>query len=331
MSIHVSTAGKLILSGEHAVVYDNPALAVPVNHAVKASVHSCASPVIQLEWPNSRSKDIKITSLPLLMNDIDQRYTHYLNKKININAVLNGAHELCFYTAAIATQRCKAFNHHSGIVISLSSTVPMGVGMGSSAATIVSILTAICQYFNQHLSKRETFTLARQVEHLQHGHSSGLDIYTVLQDDLVLYQQQSGISKQLHPNHALFIVNTGQPQQQSGECVNHAKHYFRDPQLLAEFNTVTLAMTSALEQSQAEPVKQAIKANHRLLTHIGVVPAKICQFIKTIEQQQGAAKISGAGSVTGSQAGCVIAMADSAFLEQLCRAYHFELSYLTLK
>ena len=57
--------------------------------------------------------------------------------------------------------------------------------------------------------------------------------------------------------------------------------------------------------SGRDPV-ELIRANHRLLTRIGVVPAALIRFAEQIEQLGGAAKVCGAGAVSGDAGGLIV-------------------------
>ena len=111
----------------------------------------------------------------------------------------------------------------------------------------------------------------------------------------------------------------------TGECVVDVKTKFERDLIWNDFEAVTLALEKAVRANKLEDVQQAIRENHKLLTRIGVVPAKVQQFIGEIEAQGGAAKICGAGSVLGDAAGMVLVLAEKAPAD-LCQRYGFELS-----
>jgi len=71
-------------------------------------------------------------------------------------------------------------------------------------------------------------------------------------------------------------------------------------------------------------VQTLMQQNHRLLYHIGVVPEKVNQFIKDIEQVGGGAKICGAGATRGHQAGFVLVLFENTDqIKKICHDYHY--------
>ena len=66
---------------------------------------------------------------------------------------------------------------------------------------------------------------------------------------------------------------------------------------------MTEEVRTYLENNEQSKLYESIRANHRLLDQIGVVPERVGQFIREIESHGGAAKICGAGSVDGEAAG----------------------------
>ncbi len=62
------------------------------------------------------------------------------------------------------------------------------------------------------------------------------------------------------------------------------------------------------------------------MKELGVVPEKVQRFIAEVERSGGAAKICGAGSVAGDQAGVILAVAEEAsILTEICARYRYSL------
>ena len=82
-------------------------------------------------------------------------------------------------------------------------------------------------------------------------------------------------------------------------------------------------MDAAIQQNQ--DFSDCIRENHRLLTHIGVVPEKVQRFVLEVERLGGAAKISGAGAVLGDNAGLLIVLLQEDELKKICEPFGFSI------
>ncbi|MFC2304964.1 MAG: GHMP kinase, partial [Cardiobacterium hominis] len=103
-----------------------------------------------------------------------------------------------------------------------------------------------------------------------------------------------------------YWILSGIPAVSTGESVAHVrKQHGHDASLWQQFAATTTALQTALTTG-ADP-RPALRENHRLLTHIGVVPAPAAALIRDIETAGGAAKISGAGAHRGDGGGIILA------------------------
>ena len=121
--------GKLILSGEHSVVYGAPAIAVAVNHYVTATFSPSDTDTLIIT--SSVLGQSRRTSVQLehLVAHLDQRFERFLLGELAVQDVLQTPHDLLYYTA-LQSERLP-----SGTV-TIHSDIPTGAGMGSSAAVI---------------------------------------------------------------------------------------------------------------------------------------------------------------------------------------------------
>ena len=108
----------------------------------------------------------------------------------------------------------------------------------------------------------------------------------------------------------MYLVNTGKPAASTGECVSHTESFFKRTALADDFAAVTQSFDNALQAQDVTDMRRAFRENHRLLTEIGVVPRRVETLISELERQGGAAKVCGAGSITGDAAGAVVILAD---------------------
>jgi len=82
--------------------------------------------------------------------------------------------------------------------------------------------------------------------------------------------------------------------------------YPKEHPIWISFEKITDGLQKALCAGDAPTVRDVVKEQHRLLCEIGVVPEKVRRFIRQIEDDGGAAKICGAGSVRGDRGGVVL-------------------------
>jgi len=320
----VYAPGKLILSGEHAVVYGRPALAMAVDRYVVATVTREILPQILFDLSDlAHRAQFNLTNLRSLKERIKRKYHRFIQGDFSIREVLQKPFELAQFALGLFMEsRNLALPH--GMRIHLQSTIPMGCGMGSSAATILSVMQAVSHYLQIPLSQEALFQLALEAENMQHGHSSGLDLRVALQGGC-LYMREQQIDMRPVPNISMYLVNTGTPATTTGQCVEKAASHFKSVQLGDEFAAVTNAMDIALSTQNSQSLQSAIRDNHRLLMQIEVVPEKVARFIAQIEKLGGVAKICGAGAVAGETAGAVLATAiEMPVLMQLCAQFGYQ-------
>jgi mevalonate kinase len=172
-----SASGKVILLGEHAVVYGRPALAVPVTQ-VRAQVEVTGSnrPGIWIEAPDI-SLNASLTDLPqdqpiaaVIRNTLDQ-----------------------IRSSALPPME-----------IHIRSSIPIAAGMGSGAAISVAVIRALAGYLDSPLNDETISNLAYEIEKLHHGTPSGID-NTVITYVPIFYGKGRPIEV-LHPGGDLTLV-----------------------------------------------------------------------------------------------------------------------------
>lgn len=297
---------KLILSGEHAILQGCPALATAVDYYTTTTVSKRSLPGVLFEMTNLPHKgELTRDALKQLKFKVQEKYQRFRNGEIGIRNVLKKPFELIEYTAGYALDQFKSGQSNEGYRIHTQSDIPTGCGLGSSAASIVSTNFALSQLLGKAPTETELHQLNIHAENLQHGQSSGIDVLLSSEGGCRFFHQ--GTNALRRPWHkTLTLLNTGKPLSTTGECVQHSKSIFaKRPALAQAFTQVTQTMDQAWQNQDEILLKEAIKSNHRLLVEIGVVPTKIQTLIDAIESHGGAAKICGAGAVTGENAGVV--------------------------
>ena len=301
--------GKLILSGEHSVVYNRPAVAMAIDRSVVATIEDSDDGKISFDLPDVDSHD----SFTLMaLHDFKRRaatnYRLFLDGQLGIRDVLYKPVDLFkfgFITVLDGLHR----SLDSGIVIKLKSNLPVGSGMGSSAAAVLSELRALGHYLRVDFKPEWAYEFSLEAEKLQHGHPSGVDSYISLHGGCAAFE--NGVAKSIPlPRMQMYLVETGSPEATTGECVVQVKEQFADDMIWNDFEAVTREVETAVRENNAEVMRALLRENHRLLCRIGVVPEKVQRFISDVEAAGAAAKICGAGATRGERAGVVLVMAD---------------------
>ncbi|MFN3235306.1 MAG: mevalonate kinase [Gammaproteobacteria bacterium] len=320
----IAAPAKLILSGEYSAVFGCPAIACAIDRYVTITTNKTASEDIQFDFPDLNILETaSFDSLKELKTRLLERYALFREKKISAHEILNSPSEFVKFAfirgldALKATPKGTKFTYHSDI--------PIGCGLGSSAAIAVGTLLATSHLYGKSLSDETFLTLAQEVENLQHGYSSGIDIHISYHGGSIEYQSMK-IKKLTLPNLSFHLIHTGKPKSTTGECVAQVKEHFQNTNIWEDFSDVTHHFLNALLAKQS--TIEMMRLNSRLLETIGVVPEKVKAFIRAVEKRGGAAKISGAGSIRGDAAGMLI-VSDNIDIYDLCQEFGY--SFFDLK
>ena len=340
----VRVPGKVILSGEHAVVYGTPALACAIQKYAFAKVVSIDIEGVHLTVPalgiDQHFSNLQLTQLAL---NTQLRHQHFVNDSGLLSNVV--ASPVQFFAAALgASGLVDLLSNQPGLGIELTMDLVAGGGMGSSAALVAAMLAAAFKHIGQPLTAQQLILKTTQSEHWQHGRSSGLDPYVCVMGGLQRYEKGTGQRQVLKQLSACFLVTTGKPDSSTGECVEAVKQHAFSDHLWRQFGQVQEDLLQcmlkgspvnrhhsvlndrhvSIQVPHATAMVNAIAANHKLLQHIGVVPKAVAGFVAEIESNGGAAKICGAGSVVGDHAGLVFVVGlELAHIKELCLNYAY--------
>ncbi len=292
-----SAPAKIILIGEHAVVYNQPAIAVPVcDLRVKASITA---------MPADPSGQIRITS-----------------KQTDLNVYLSALEENHPFRKLIDTFCDKTgVKQLPAMHISLSSAIPQASGLGSGAAVSVAIIRALSCFLEIEPAPDLISEIAFDVEKIYHGTPSGIDNTVIAFEKAVYYLRNHPIEflSLRHPLN-LIIADTGVAAK-TIEMVNQVKQaWLQNPEQLTEiFNTIGhLAAQSKefLEKGNLDKLGTALTANHTLLQQTGVSTPLLDTLVETaIKAGACGAKLSGGGG-----GGNMIALAEEKYIESVKEA-----------
>ncbi|WP_160671034.1 mevalonate kinase [Clostridium sp. C8-1-8] len=272
---------KLILVGEHAVVYGKPAIAIPFPLKVKA-VTSSYSGKIMLE---SAIYSGAIENIPMKMQGLSACIKETL-KKLNKS----------WY----------------GLKILIDSEVPSGRGLGSSAAVAIAIVRSLFSFFEEELSDEELFRLVQISERYAHGKPSGIDTASEICECPIWFEKGKDIFP-IKSGKELFIVvaDTGRVGDTHTAVGNVKKKYDLEPlkvqKSLNEIGKVVDSARSSIIDGEINSLGRLLYSNHKELINLGVSDDQLDLLVEAAMK----AGALGAKLTGGGLGGCMIALASS--------------------
>jgi mevalonate kinase len=274
-AITASAPGKIILFGEHAVVYGQPAIAVPVNQ-VQARAIVKAQP---------GGEGVKILAPDIFLNS---RLAHLPLE----DAVSRAVH---------LTLESLGIEEPPACSLIITSTIPLAAGMGSGAAVSVAIVRAFSGFLGHPLPDKTVNQIAFEVEKLHHGTPSGIDNTVVTFAKPVYFIKGQEIKTiEIRAPFTLVIGDTGIATPTSETVADVRKSYESEPALFQNyFNTCGLIVKTAaysIQDSRIPSLGPLMNDNHDVLTKMGVSCAELDQLVEAA-RAAGAlgAKLSGGG------------------------------------
>jgi mevalonate kinase len=276
-AISATAPGKVILFGEHAVVYGQPAIAVPLSEvSAKAIINA------DILGPPGR---IHIKAAAIGMDE-------KLNS-LDDDDPIGKAIRLTIQTLKI--DRVPAFK------LKISSSIPVAAGLGSGAAVSVAIIRALSSFLGNPLADKEVSELAFEVEKLHHGRPSGIDNTVVAFEKPVYFRkgkpvQSFEVGKAFH----LVIADTG-VSSPTGLVVADVKSSWeketkRYEEIFEAIGGISKQAFRAIEDGKIEKLGELMGENHRFLQVLGVSSRALDTMVEAA-MAAGAlgAKLSGGG------------------------------------
>ena len=296
MKSKASAPGKVILFGEHFVVYGVKAILCAIDKRITVTAETneknkilIKSNIAELELePN---KDISEINSPL-------KPFYYLANKL------------------IKNQNC-------GIQINVESDIPLGVGLGSSSACCVAGAAAISRLFKQ-TSKEEILELAIEAEKTIFENTSGADCTVCTFGGIMEYDKKNGFRKiESEPNFHLVIANSNIEHSTKSvvESVNQFKQ--KDEKAFSTLcdkeSKLVQDVLELLKENSIKELGKKISENQEYLEIIGISNDKLRNMIQTGQSKSFGAKITGAGG-----GGCIFALTDESNLERTMNQFKNE-------
>ena len=265
--------GKVILFGEHAVVYGQPALAVPVTQ-VQAT--ATATPGGDGFWIEAV--------------DLHRRYRL---EDAPAGDPLGRAVELVCARAGL--ERLPAAE------LRVSSTIPIAAGLGSGAALCTAALRALAQSLGLTLNPAELSAMVFETEKLLHGTPSGIDnAVVVLGQPVYFVKGQPPLPLRVAQPFQLLIADSGVPSPTKLTVGDVRQAYAREPEryarLFQSIGDIARQARASLEAGRPDDLGQLMRLNQALLRELDVSSPALDRLVSAAEQSGAlGAKLSGGG------------------------------------
>jgi len=269
-----SAPGKVILFGEHAVVYGRPALAVPVTQVnAVVDISDPARPGVWIEAP-----DVNLNS--------------ELNTLPSDHPVAAAIHNFLFL------RRISPFPN---LQIKIASTIPVASGLGSGAAVTVALTRALASHLKHPMTDEEVNAFTYEIEKLYHGTPSGIDntVITYARPVYFVKDQATELMGVAAP-FTLVIGDTG-ISAPTKESVGDVRRLWlsdrsRWERVFDRIGGIAANARSLIEAGKPEGLGELMNENHALLQTLTVSSSELGRLVEAaLHAGALGAKLSGGG------------------------------------
>lgn len=280
MAETVATApGKVILFGEHAVVYGQPAIAAPVTQVrATATVRDSQLPGIHLLAPDLGRDNWLAEARP---DDAMAAAVHVVRERARLAVLPN-------------------------LEIVVESTIPIASGLGSGAATAAALIRALARHLGCAELSTDTAVcdLTYLVEQIHHGTPSGIDNTVVAYERPVYFvreQPRNRIERLVVEQPVTFLVGDTGVRSSTRAVVGDVRRQWeaapeRFDEIFRACGVIAVAARAALETGDQQQLGRLLDENHRWLQRMTVSDPTLDRLVAAAKAGGAlGAKLSGAG------------------------------------
>jgi len=265
-----SASGKTILFGEHAVVYGEPAIAIPL--------------------PQIR------TTARLYDNHQEFRI---ISNKINLNKSYKEL-DLSSGIYRLLTFLKDYFSFHilPADTLEINSNIPIAAGLGSGAALSIAIIREFSRYYEKPISVEEINRIAFEIEKIYHGNPSGIDNTTISWEQPIIFSKSKGVTKLSSDLQALdfLVIDSGIYSKTIDVVSDVRSNIDKNMPFIKKIGIISNKSVQALISCNKNEIGELMNENQFLLGKIGVSCKELDEMID-FGRGLGAlgAKLTGAG------------------------------------
>jgi len=302
-TVTASAPAKVILFGEHFVVYGQPAIVLAIDKRASATAQMRKDTRISID-----SGDLGVAGI--FKGERYQAKKGGIKGRVKLEPV-----------RSVILQVLERAEKKKGIDVHIQSDIPVSAGLGSSAAVATSTVLAVSTLLGMELPKPEIFRIAYESERLVHGTPSGIDPAISTYGGALQFQRDKDfVNLNIEANIPLVVGNT-EVQRSTGELVARVRQMNDKFPSIMRLMVVTSARIAsegveALRTGNLQTVGTLMNINHALLCAIDVSHESLERLVHTA-RKSGAygAKLTGGGG-----GGCMIALAEEKKLGKVMAA-----------
>lgn len=270
MKVKSSAPGKLMLFGEHAVVYGFPCIVTTVDRRLYVEVKKIEKE-FKIEAP--RVKDLR-----------------FAEKTVELF--------------------CRKYQLPNRVLVKIYSDFSSNFGLGSSSAVVVNLIFALSQLYNLKISKKEIFDLGYEVVLSIQGVGSGFDLAAAIYGGTNYFLTAGREIRQLPIGSLSLVVGYSGVKADTSMIVKELRRKTLNKkreifEIFEKIKNIVEKAKIALINNQNEKIGQLMNQNHYLLQQLGVSTEKLDEMCSTaLLNGAWGAKLSGAGG-----GDCMIALA----------------------
>lgn len=286
-SISYSAPGKIILFGEHAVVYGYAAIAIAVELRAKCTIVPSLSKTISVSipdlFPNESFTINKDSTLPSSLRAIE----HVIRKMLQSEKRIQTPH------------------------IEITSKIPPSAGLGSSAAVAVSLISSLYAFLNTSCDLDIINEIAFEAEKIIHGSPSGIDNTISTFGGGIFYKNEVKRKIPIEEKSCFYVIVNSLISRNTKDVVEKVKQQRNKnkkkiDQLFEEIQSISIQGEISLKKGDYERIGTLMSENQILLEKLGVGHPELTKIIRLIDKHDALGrKITGAG-----EGGCIVALFD---------------------
>ncbi|AAB99088.1 TPA: mevalonate kinase [Methanocaldococcus jannaschii] len=299
----IETPSKVILFGEHAVVYGYRAISMAIDLTSTIEI-----------------KETQEDEIILNLNDLNKSLGLNLNEIKNINPNNFGDFKYCL-CAIKNTLDYLNIEPKTGFKINISSKIPISCGLGSSASITIGTIKAVSGFYNKELKDDEIAKLGYMVEKEIQGKASITDTSTITYKGILeiknnKFRKIKGEFEEFLKNCKFLIVYAEKRKKKTAELVNEVAKIENKDEIFKEIDKV---IDEALKIKNKEDFGKLMTKNHELLKKLNISTPKLDRIVDIGNRFGFGAKLTGAGG-----GGCVIILVNEEKEKELLKELNKE-------